>query len=259
MIERIVAPNPGPMTLGGTNTYVLSDGTGNVAVVDPGPADAPAHVDAVLQAAAGRGQIVAVIATHRHLDHLPAARQVCERTGAPLVGHPELPGVQRAVGDRAQVFDGFVALHTPGHTRDSVCLWSAAERSLLTGDLVLGSGTAVLDESPTALSEYMASLERLLALRPAIIYPGHGPLVADAQARLNEYLEHRRERVSQVIAALRAVGAATAEDLATAIYTDTPANLLPMAARNVRANLHLLVAQGQARQLSSGQWTLTAS
>ena len=253
-IDRIVAPNPGPMTLTGTNTYVLDDGAGNVAVIDPGPDDLPLHVDAILEAAAGRGTLATVIATHRHLDHAPAASLIRERTGVPLSGHRDLPYVERPISDGQRVFADLIALETPGHTRDSVCLWDAATRSLFTGDLVLGAGTAVLDDAPGALSDYLESLRRLAKLEPKTIYPGHGPIVDDGMGKLTEYQRHREMRLQQVVDALAADGIATPAQLAATIYTDTPPNLLPMAARNVRANLDLLLAQGRVERLSNDQW-----
>jgi glyoxylase-like metal-dependent hydrolase (beta-lactamase superfamily II) len=260
LIERVVAPNPGPMTLTGTNTYLVADSSGDVAVIDPGPADTPAHLAAILQASARLGQIVTIIVTHRHLDHLPAATPLRRQTGALLSGHRELPGVDRALDDGEPAFGSLIALETPGHTRDSVCLWSATDGALFTGDLVLGTGTAVLDDAPGALADYLASLERLQALSPAprTIYPGHGPIVQDAMAKLTEYREHRQSRLQQVVDALRARGPSTADELAAAIYTDTPSNLLPMAARNVRANLDLLLGERRVARLPDERWQLTA-
>src|SRR5260370_25145729 len=199
LIERIVAPSPGRMTLAGTNTYLVGAGTGGVAVIDPGPDDLPSHLEAILEAAARLGPITTVIATHRHLDHLPAAPLLCKRTGATLVGHRDLPGVQRPVADREAAFDGLLALETPGHTRDSICLWNAEAEALFTGDLVLGTGTAVLDDAPDALADYLRSLDRLLRLQPRTIYPGHGPLVEDGVRKLTEYRDHRRLRLEQVV------------------------------------------------------------
>ncbi len=197
-----------------------------------------------------------MVVTHRHLDHLPAAVPLCEATGATLVGHPDLPGVQRGVVDNEEVFGEFVALATPGHTRDSICLWNAATADLFTGDLVLGTGTAVLDDTSDALTLYMASLERLVNLQPRTIYPGHGPLVDDAVAKLTEYINHRGLRVQQVLQALGSRGPSTAAELAASIYTDTPAHLLPMAARNVRANLEMLLAQQRVTRLEGERWQL---
>jgi glyoxylase-like metal-dependent hydrolase (beta-lactamase superfamily II) len=258
LIERIVAPNPGQMTLTGTNTYLLDDGQRHLAVIDPGPDDLPSHLDAILAAATPHGAITTVIATHRHSDHLPLARVLCERTGASLVGHRDLPGVERPVLDGQLVFEALVAFETPGHTRDSLCLWDASQGVLFTGDLVLGTGTAVLDDTPGALADYLASLERLRELEPKVIYPGHGPIVEDGVGKLTEYLEHRRLRLQQVVEALASGGPATADELATTIYTSTPPNLLRMAARNVRANLDLLLAGGRVEQGDADRWRLTA-
>jgi glyoxylase-like metal-dependent hydrolase (beta-lactamase superfamily II) len=254
LIERIVAPNPGPMTLTGTNTYLIGDGAGHLAVVDPGPDDLPAHLEAILRRARALGGITTVIATHRHLDHLPAAVPLCRETGATLVGHPDLPGVQRPLADNSEAFDGLVSLHTFGHTRDSVSLWHATDATLFTGDVVLGTGTAVLDDAPGAMTDYMASLNRLLALRPRTIYPGHGPIVADGSGKLIEYRDHRRQRVQQVLDTLASRGPSTIDELAAAIYTDVPAHLLPMAARNVRANLEMLAASGRVEARAGGRW-----
>ena len=256
-IERVVAPNPGPMTLTGTNTYLVGDGAGNLAVIDPGPDDLPVHLQAIFDTARPLGQIRTVIVTHRHLDHLPLAVAVCHQTGAPLVGHPDLPGVTRPVPDGQSAFDGLVALATPGHTRDSICLWHAEDAALFTGDLVLGTGTAVLDDAPGALTDYLASLSRLAELRPRTIYPGHGPIVADGVAKLTEYLEHRRQRVQQVVDSLAALGPSTPDELAAAIYTEVPPKMLPMAARNVRANLDMLLSQRQVERLPDARWQLT--
>jgi glyoxylase-like metal-dependent hydrolase (beta-lactamase superfamily II) len=154
------------------------------------------------------------------------------------------------------VFDGLVALHTPGHTRDSICLWHAAGASLFTGDLVLGTGTAVLDEAPGALRDYLSSLERLRELAPSTIYPGHGPIVSDGVAKLTEYYEHRQLRVRQVVDALQSLGASTPSQLAAAIYVDTPPNLISAATRNVRANLDLLLGESRVEGLEGDRWQL---
>jgi glyoxylase-like metal-dependent hydrolase (beta-lactamase superfamily II) len=256
LIERIVAPNPGPMTLTGTNTYLVGDGSGELLAIDPGPEE-PAHMHAILSAAARVGRITRVLVTHRHLDHLPAALPLCRESGAILVGHRDLPGVQQPVADSETVFGDLVALETPGHTRDSVCLWSAGESALFTGDLVLGTGTAVLDDQPGALGDYLASLRRLAELTPRVIYPGHGPIIDDGSARLTEYIDHRHQRVNQVVDALASNGPRSSEELARLIYVDTPANLLPMAARNVRANLEMLLSQNRVERLGSDRWRLS--
>jgi len=259
MIERVVAPNPGPMTLGGTNTYLVGvgDGSGELAAIDPGPDD-PRHLSAILETSRRLGRISTVLVTHRHLDHLPAALPLCRETGATLVGHADLPGVQRVVRDGETVFGALVALETPGHTRESLCFWDASDGSLFTGDLVAGSGTVVVDDQPGALADYVGSLERLMGLGPRTIYPGHGPIAHDAVGKLTEYLQHRRARLQQVVDALALRGPLTIEELVEAIYTDVPVSLHPMAARNVRANLEKLASDGQVAALSGQQWQLKA-
>jgi len=247
------------MTLTGTNTYLVGNGSGELAVIDPGPDD-PAHVAAIFQAAEPLGTITAVLVTHRHADHLPAAETICARTGAPLLGHADLPGVQRALGDGEPAFGGLRALETPGHTRESLCFWDPRVGALFTGDLVAGLGTVVLDDQPGALGQYIASLERLISLVPRTIYPGHGPMVSDGVGKLNEYLQHRRQRVQQVIDALSARGPSTVEELVGAIYVDVAPNLVEMAARNVRANLEKLATDGSVMSVPGEpeRWRLTS-
>lgn len=256
LIQRVLAPNPGPMTLTGTNTYLVADGSGNLAVVDPGP-DEPRHLTAILDAAQHLGTITTVLVTHRHGDHLPAALPLCERTGARLAGHADLPGVQRPVGQDEVCFGSLRALETPGHTRESLCFWDPAERALFTGDLVLGTGTVVVDDQPGALAQYLASLERVLALRPKTIYPGHGPVVGDGVGKLRQYLDHRIQRVQQVVETLRANGPSTVDQLVAAMYTNVAANLVGPAGRNVRANLELLATEDKVAIAAGGRWQLT--
>jgi glyoxylase-like metal-dependent hydrolase (beta-lactamase superfamily II) len=246
VIERVLAPNPGPMTNTGTNTWLISNTSGEVAVIDPGPDD-PAHLDAIERAA--HGHITTVLVTHRHSDHLPAALPLCQRTGAVLLGHPDLPGVQRALADEQSAFGALRALHTPGHTPESICYFEPGSGALFTGDLVAGAGTVVVDQ----LGPYMASLERLLALGPRTIYPGHGPTVADAAGKLNEYLAHRRQREQQVLDGLPA----SVDELVANIYTDVPPNLVPMAARNVDACLEKLRAEGRVERIGQ-RWQRSA-
>ena len=245
------------MTGTGTNTYVVDDRAGSVAVIDPGPDDPP-HLRAILAAVGQRGHLVAILVTHRHLDHLPAARPLSERTGAPICGHRDLPGRDRPVADGEVCFAGLRGLETPGHTDDSLSFWDPAQRALFTGDLVAGAGTVIVDEQPGALGRYMASLDRLRALGPSTIYPGHGPTVADGLAKLDEYLAHRRQREQQVIDVLQARGRASVDELVEAIYPDVQPALVPMAARNVRAHLHKLADEGRAVD-GAGGWSLTTT
>ncbi len=256
LVQRVLAPNPGPMTLTGTNTYVLDDGSRNLAVVDPGPNE-PLHLTAVVKAAEPLGSITTVLVTHRHGDHLPAAFPLCQRTGAQLAGHPDLPGVQRPLQDEDVCFGPLRALHTPGHTRESVCFWNPIDRTLFTGDLVAGTGTVVVDDQPAALAQYLASLQRVLVLQPETLYPGHGPVVPDGVGKLRDYLDHRKQRVQQVVDALAGDRAATVEELVGVIYPDVAADLVGPAARNVRANLDYLASEGAVTLASAERWQLT--
>lgn len=239
MIRTFRAPNPSPMTGLGTNTYVL--GRGEIVVVDAGP-DVPAHVEAL--AAAGR--IVAQLVTHGHGDHLPGAVALRARTGAPIVGHPDLPGVDRAAVDREEVeLAGFRlrALWTPGHAHDHCCFWLPDRRTLFSGDLIAGAGTIVLSEVANALTLYLDSLEKVIALDDSTILPGHGPAISDGHAKAIEYREHRFARERQIAGALPA----TVDELVARIYADTPAQLLPAATRQVRVHLERLASLGRAR------------
>jgi glyoxylase-like metal-dependent hydrolase (beta-lactamase superfamily II) len=241
VIERVLAPNPGPMTNTGTNTWLVSNGSGEVAVIDPGPDD-PAHIDAIVRTAQSHGRITHVLVTHRHSDHLPAAVPVCQRTGAVLLGHPDLPGVQQPLDDEQTAFGQLRAVYTPGHTPESVCYFDPSSGALFTGDTVAGAGTLIVDK----LGPYMASLERLLALGPGVIYPGHGPIVEDASGKLNEYLAHRRQREQQVLDGLPA----SIDELVAKIYTDVSPDLRPMAARNVNACLEKLEHEGRVAHVN---------
>ena len=258
MIEHLLAPNAGPMTGAGTNTYLVHDRAGTVAVVDPGPND-PRHMQAILDVARPLGHITSIMVTHGHLDHLPGAFPLRERTGAPLVGHALLPGVQRELADGDTWAVGRVqltALETPGHSDDSLCYWEPSQRAVFTGDLVAGVGTVIVDDSPGGLARYMSSLERLLALGESRIYPGHGPTVEDGLRKLREYLSHRSMRERQILEVLARDGPRSVQQIVEQVYTGLLPELLPMAARNVRAHLDKLATEGRAAE-RDGAWILT--
>ena len=258
MVERVLASNAGPMTGAGTNTYLVHDHAGTVAVVDPGPED-PRHLQAILDSARPFGRIASILVTHGHLDHLPGAFPLRERTGATLVGHARLPGVHRELVDGEEWAVGRVrikALETPGHTDDSLCYWEPTERSLFTGDLVAGTGTVIVDDSHGALARYMSSLERLLALGESRIYPGHGPIAEDGPGKLREYLSHRSQREQQIVAVLARDGPRSVQQIVEQVYEGLARELLPMAARNVRAHLDKLATEGRAAE-RDGAWRLT--
>lgn len=241
----VLAPNPGPMTLDGTNTWVLSEpGADECLVIDPGPLD-EGHLQRVLDVAAGRGARVAqILLTHGHADHAESADRFAELTGAPVravSGHDALGAVVRVAGLEVEV------VATPGHTSDSVCFLLAADNALLTGDTVLGRGTTVVAWPDGELAAYLSSLERIerLGATRAVtqVLPGHGPTVPDAAGTVRYYLEHRWERLEQVRAAL-AEGAADAGDVADAVvervYADVPREVWPAARLSVLAQLDYL-------------------
>src|SRR3954449_4130348 len=190
-VTRVRAANPSPLTLDGTNTYVVGGW-----VVDPGPDD-PDHLRAVVEAAAGA--VAGIVLTHDHHDHSEGAPALSSMTGAPV----ERPGGGERVGP-------FEAIATPGHAPDHVAL--VAGRSLFTGDTVLGTGSVFIQPGEGSLSAYLDSLRRLRTLDAEAILPGHGPVVWDPRAKIDEYLAHRLDRERRVVEALEA-GARTHDEL----------------------------------------------
>jgi hydroxyacylglutathione hydrolase len=244
---RVLAPNPGPFTLEGTNTWIV--GRGPTLVIDPGPDDA-AHLRAVLREAV---DVAAILLTHRHPDHAPGAAALSSMSGAPVLAFAPERG-ETALTDGEIVRAGGAVLrtlHAPGHTRDHVVFVDEGAAIVFTGDAVLGRGTSVIDPPEGDLADYLRSLASMLALRPSVLCPGHGPVVWDAQAKLREYLAHRDERERQVLAALGS-GAATPEELVPRIYADYPAEIHPAAARSVLAHLLKLEREGRAVRVEDG-------
>lgn len=248
----VLAPNPSPMTLDGTNTYLLgARGTGEVVVVDPGP-DEPAHRAAVDAAVAGLdARVAAVVVTHHHADHAEAAVWAAA-WGAPL--HAFAPGLMpapaRVLADGGTVGAGGVtleAVHTPGHTGDHLCLRVRETGVVLTGDHVLGRGTTVVAWPDGDMAAYLDSLRRLAGLGAGALYPGHGPALDDAAGVVAGYLAHRLEREEQVLAALRA-GDATPGEVVARVYAEVDPVLHPAAERSVRAHLDKLVAEARAER-----------
>ncbi len=265
LVRRIVAPNPGPMTGPGTNTYLI--GIDDVAVLDPGPDDA-GHIDAILGAAMPE-RVRWVLLTHTHPDHWPAARAIVERTGAQLAAfgrrEPKADefdlGVARRLED-AMVVDGsewaLHALHTPGHAPNHLCFLLEEERTLFTGDHVLNGTTTVINPRRGGdMALYLASCRRLRAIpRLTRIYPAHGDVIDEPYAKLDEYLRHRAQRERQIVGQLRA-GPQRISDIVAALYTETPAELQEMAARQVHAHLLKLRDDGRVTGTSvRGRWAL---
>ncbi|HEU4542123.1 MAG TPA: MBL fold metallo-hydrolase [Jiangellaceae bacterium] len=237
------AGNPGPMTLEGTNTYVLATSAGNV-VVDPGPL-----LDEHLESVAALGPVIAVLLTHGHPDHAESTRRFHEITRAStLARDPKLCIEADPLSKDGALVDvpglEIRVLHTPGHTSDSVCFEVADEqtRAVLTGDTILGRGTAVVAYPDGQLGPYLDSLRRLSLLGDVIVLPGHGPLRPNAGAAAAEYIAHRAERLDQVRAAL-AAGATTPLQVVEIVYADVDRALWPAAEASVRAQLDYLTGE----------------
>jgi glyoxylase-like metal-dependent hydrolase (beta-lactamase superfamily II) len=243
-VECVLAPNPGPMTLDGTNTWVLQAAAGaRSVVVDPGPA-LDGHLAAVARVA---GEVAVVLLTHGHPDHSEGARAFASRAGCPVravdPAHRWGSG-GLADGDVVEV-DGLElgVVGTPGHTADSVSLLVPSLGALLTGDTVLGRGTTVVAHPDGRLDAYLDSLRRLRALVGSApvgrIWPGHGPVVESPGEVIDGYLAHRAERLAKVREAV-AAGATTPRDVVARVYADLEPALWPAAELSVAAQLTYL-------------------
>ncbi|MDH3605418.1 MAG: MBL fold metallo-hydrolase [Acidimicrobiia bacterium] len=249
-ITRILAPNPGPFTGAGTNSYVI-EADGEAVIVDPGP-EIDTHLDAI-RAAVSDLMVVGVLVTHHHLDHSPAANPLAAEYGVPSYGFGSYGGFQAisaiADGDGVHVGTEMIAvLHTPGHTPDSLCY--AVEDGVFTGDAIKSGTTVVVED----MSDYMSTLQRLIDLAPARIYPGHGDVIDDPQAVLAGYTSHRRAREQQIVNALND-GPLTTEAVVGIVYPDLDPALVPLAAQSADAHLRKLVDDGVAFQTDDG-WAL---
>jgi glyoxylase-like metal-dependent hydrolase (beta-lactamase superfamily II) len=238
-IVRVLAPNPGPYTLEGTNTWIVGDGP--TVVIDPGPPD-DGHVEEVARAA---GDVAAIVLTHHHPDHTPAAPALAKATGAPVLSSQPNDGEQpfSALGHVTAGDLTLIVVPTPGHTSDHVAFVEPTSRALFTGDAVLGRGTSVVDPPDGDMAAYLASLRTMLELLPAVIYPGHGPAAWDGVAKLREYLEHRTQREREVLEGLRD-GPRSPDELVPDIYRSYAKELYPAAARSVLAHLLKLESEG---------------
>jgi glyoxylase-like metal-dependent hydrolase (beta-lactamase superfamily II) len=241
------APNPGPMTLDGTNTWIIGDPT-QVApmVVDPGPAD-PGHLHRILADCGGR--IGIIVLTHRHLDHSEGASALAGMAGCGVrAADPEWAVGSDGLADHDVIMIGGTrvdVLATPGHTSDSTSLLVSGGGvvRLLTGDMVLGRGTTVITYPDGDLADYLQSLDTMEQAvtdhQVAEILPGHGPVVADPGERLRSYRTHRLGRLAEVEAAI-AAGAATPEAVVARVYADVDRSVWPAAEQSVRAQLEYL-------------------
>ncbi len=253
LLRRVVARNPGPFTFRGTGTFIV--GSGEVAVIDPGP-DLDEHVDALLAALDGE-TVTHIVVTHTHRDHSPAARALQAATGAPTYGFGPHAAGRIAAGEQVEagadmdfvpderIGDGdrlagagwtLEAVHTPGHTSNHLCYALAEERALLCGDHVMGWNTTVVSPPDGDMTDYIASLEKLLARDDAVYWPTHGPAIRRPQRWVRAYIDHRRARARQIVGLL-GEGLDTVDALTGRIYARLPAGVHGAAARTVLATL----------------------
>ncbi len=245
--QCVLAPNASPMTLDGTNTWILRESAGmRSVVIDPGPL-IPAHLERV---AAAAGQVAVVLLTHGHADHSEGARRFAEdaHCGVSALDPAYRYGAEGLHDDDVVAVDG-LEIHvvaTPGHTGDSLSFLVPAEQAMLTGDTVLGRGTTVVAHPDGALGAYLGSLRRLRELAAATavttIWPGHGPALGDALPVLDYYLQHRSERLQQVRDVV-ATGVSDPADVVRAVYADVDPQLWPAAELSVRAQLAYLAGE----------------
>jgi glyoxylase-like metal-dependent hydrolase (beta-lactamase superfamily II) len=234
-ILRVVAPNPGPMTLAGTNAYLC--GSDPCVVIDPGPDDA-GHLEVVRAAAEERGGIGVILLTHSHGDHAAGAEPLAAAAGN---GAGERPPIVLPVD--GEQHRGLRVLATPGHAADHVCFLTA-DGVCFSGDLVLGEGSTFVPPDGGSLAAYMESLRLVQAEAPALICPGHGPWVTDPAAKLAEYVEHREMRERRLLAALER-GERSKQALLAEAWSDVPAELRPAAALVMEAHLQKLDAESR--------------
>ena len=248
-VTCVLAPNPSPMTLDGTNTWIVGDPTSGTIVIDPGP-DHRGHLEAVIAAAGGR--IRHILLTHGHLDHAEGARSLHDMTGAPV----RALDMRHVLGGEGLHADDVVAIGedsvhviaTPGHTTDCLSFYLARDGVLVTGDTILGRGTTVVAWPDGDLGDYLASLAALRArastTAAVAILPGHGPVLRDPVRVIDAYLEHRHARLEQVRQAWMG-GARTPDEVVDVVYTDIPDTVRWAALLSTRAQLAYLDVSSQ--------------
>jgi glyoxylase-like metal-dependent hydrolase (beta-lactamase superfamily II) len=270
LVRRVLATNPSAFTFTGTQTYVVGAG-GDVAVIDPGPAEEE-HL-AALVAAIGGARVSAILCTHTHRDHSPAAAPLAARTGAPIVGCAPL--VVSDDGPRSDasfdptyapdrvLADGeslagegwtLTAVATPGHTSNHLCFALEESGALFTGDHVMGWSTSIVSPPDGDMTDYMESLQKLHDRDDRIYYPAHGPAVTRPRQLVRGMIGHRRQRENQILRQI-AGGTARIADMVPAMYKGVDQRLWPAAERSVLAHLIDLERRGKVAR-SDERWTL---
>ena len=251
--------NPSPFTGPGTNSYLIGTGSHRI-LLDPGEG-AETYLP-VLESAldrAGCEGIQEIVVTHAHPDHMGGVASVLQRFGPLKVSKRPSPGSDEKIGvEVTAIYDGAViqtenatlrAIHTPGHSPDHLSFMIEEERALVSGDNILGVGTAVIPLDTGDLHDYMRSLERVLAEEPRRIYPAHGPLIEDGPGKIHEYISHRNEREREILAALQRQPMAVTE-IVRIVYAAYPESLHAAAGQSVAS--HLLKLEAERRVARSG-------
>ena len=259
-LKRIIAPNPSPMTFWGTNTYIL--GTNELAIIDPGPA-VQSHFDAIMSSLNKNQSITHILITHSHIDHSPLAKQLSERTSAPILAFGESSAGKSAIMTNLKNLDGgegidydfkpdvmlsdnqilknkdwcIKSLHTPGHMGNHLCFSWEGESILFSGDLVMGWATSMVSPPDGDLTDFMNSIKNLQLRSPdKLFFPGHGAPIENPSLRLQELYEHRKKREGEILSALEK-GLATISEITNSVYIDLDKRLITAAKRNVLAHL----------------------
>lgn len=272
-VRRVIANNPSPFTLYGTGTYII--GTGDVAVIDPGPAD-PVHIGAIL-AALPDERISHILVTHTHMDHSPGCQLLQAQCDAPTYAYGPHGAGKLAEGIDVEeggdmefdpdhrVKDGDVlsaadwsveCVYTPGHTSNHMCFAYQEGQALFTGDHVMGWSTSIISPPDGDMAAYMSSLQRLLARDDQVYWPTHGPAIEDPKAHVNAFIAHREEREAQIMRCIDD-GVNTIHEMVPLMYKDTPEFMYPAAARSVFAAIEYLVQRGDL--LCDGELDLQGS